>query len=619
MDKITKFKDGRELLIEFDAGYISPKDNVKIISEMKELDFTQEIILYAVLQKYNTPNKNGRIYPETLLKREMEKYQILINKGSALNELNHPSCHTGDVDILTTIGWKNIKEIDEFEEIVTLNENKTIEYKTIYSTVKHEYTDKMIHIKGRNIDVSVTPNHKFPIINSNTNELSFITAEEILDSFNNGKNLGSYYIPKTSNVIDNEEIEYFTLKGCPENEFHKRTSQKDKECFSKDLKIPMDIFMSFMGIYLSEGHVGLNGLFQVESISSEGEINYYESSKYGYCVGVSQHKKENIILIENLLKQLPFKIKKYTNQYGTVSFMINDRRLWKYLKPLGKSYEKHIPTELKNVSPKYLKNLFDWFKIGDGRTIGDYNQSDVFSTSEKLIDDLQELLIKCGLSGNVRKENRKFDRYITDYNGEPRLIKGENSRDMYFLNISKPKGIYLDKRFLKVYEENNTDGFVYSVDVPNHTYYVRSNKKCHWTGNSSLIDLDRVSHSILETWWDNEILMGKIKLFTSPGWRKSGIVSTKGDQAAMLLMNGATLGISSRGVGSLKNINGQNIVQDDFEIVCFDLVSSPSTPGAYIFSDPSERDNYQESIKSTSIMDDRLKKLMGTLDKFNHK
>jgi hypothetical protein len=88
MDKITKFKDGRELLIEFDAGYISPKDNVKIISEMKELDFTQEIILYAVLQKYNTPNKNGRIYPETLLKREMEKYQILINKVSALNELN---------------------------------------------------------------------------------------------------------------------------------------------------------------------------------------------------------------------------------------------------------------------------------------------------------------------------------------------------------------------------------------------------------------------------------------------------------------------------------------------------------------------------------------------------
>jgi hypothetical protein len=134
--------------------------------------------------------------------------------------------------------------------------------------------------------------------------------------------------------------------------------------------------------------------------------------------------------------------------------------------------------------------------------------------------------------------------------------------------------------------------------------------------SSSLIDLDRVSHSILETWWDGKILMGKIKLFTSPGWRKMGIVSTKGDQAAMLLMNGATLGISSRGVGSLKSVRGQNIVQDDFELVCFDLVSSPSTPGAYIFSDPSERDQYQEGIEEKPTLDDRMKKLMGGLDKF---
>jgi len=135
--------------------------------------------------------------------------------------------------------------------------------------------------------------------------------------------------------------------------------------------------------------------------------------------------------------------------------------------------------------------------------------------------------------------------------------------------------------------------------------------------SSSLIDLDRVSHSILETWWDGRMLMGKIKLFTSPGWKKMGIVSTKGDQAAMLIMNGATLGISSRGVGSLKQVKGENVVQEDFELVCFDLVSSPSTPGAYVFSDPSERDNYQESIEvEKPIIDNRMKKLMGRLDTF---
>ena len=134
--------------------------------------------------------------------------------------------------------------------------------------------------------------------------------------------------------------------------------------------------------------------------------------------------------------------------------------------------------------------------------------------------------------------------------------------------------------------------------------------------SSSLIDLDRVSHSILETWWDGRILMGKIKLFTSPGWKKMGIVSTKGDQAAMLIMNGATLGISSRGVGSLKSIKGQNIVQEDFELVCFDLVSSPSTPGAYVFQDLGDRDKFQESVEEEPKDMDKMKSLMGKLDSF---
>lgn len=134
--------------------------------------------------------------------------------------------------------------------------------------------------------------------------------------------------------------------------------------------------------------------------------------------------------------------------------------------------------------------------------------------------------------------------------------------------------------------------------------------------SSSLIDLDRVSHEILETWWEGKTLMGKLKIYLTPGWKKMGIVSTKGDQAAYLLMNGATLGISSRGVGSLKQIKGQNVVQEDFELVCFDLVSSPSTPGAYIFKDPSEKEQYQESVEVTKTDTDKMKNLMGRLDSF---
>ena len=95
---------------------------------------------------------------------------------------------------------------------------------------------------------------------------------------------------------------------------------------------------------------------------------------------------------------------------------------------------------------------------------------------------------------------------------------------------------------------------------------------------SSLVDLDRVSHLITETWWEGNILMGKIKLLTSPGFHERGIVTSKGDVAANLMRQGVTMGVSSRGVGSLVKKGEQNEVQDDFELICFDLVSSPSTP-----------------------------------------
>ena len=119
---------------------------------------------------------------------------------------------------------------------------------------------------------------------------------------------------------------------------------------------------------------------------------------------------------------------------------------------------------------------------------------------------------------------------------------------------------------------------------------------------SSLIDLDRVSHIITEVWWEGNVLMGKLKLLTSPGFHERGIVSTKGDMAANYLRQGVTLGISSRGVGSLAKKGEQNEVQDDFELICFDLVSSPSTPGAYLFLNPEDKNKYDENLDEEKKM-----------------
>jgi hypothetical protein len=120
---------------------------------------------------------------------------------------------------------------------------------------------------------------------------------------------------------------------------------------------------------------------------------------------------------------------------------------------------------------------------------------------------------------------------------------------------------------------------------------------------SSLIDLDRVSHLITDIWWEGNVLMGKLKLLTSPGFHESGIVSTKGDIAANLMRQGVTMGVSSRGVGSLKKVGERNEVQEDFELICFDLVSSPSTPGAYLFPNAEDRLKYEENLEEEKIVE----------------
>ena len=170
------------------------------------------------------------------------------------------------------------------------------------------------------------------------------------------------------------------------------------------------------------------------------------------------------------------------------------------------------------------------------------------------------------------------------------------------LDHSKPFEFYA---VLQKYNTPNRNGRIYPERIlkrESENYiknYINKNTALSELNHpeSSLIDLDRVSHMITEVWWDGHILLGKLRLLTSPGFHERGIVSTKGDQAANLLRLGVTLGISSRGVGSLKKVGEKNEVQDDFELICFDLVQAPSTPGAYLFKEKEDRHKFEENLK----------------------
>jgi hypothetical protein len=175
-----------------------------------------------------------------------------------------------------------------------------------------------------------------------------------------------------------------------------------------------------------------------------------------------------------------------------------------------------------------------------------------------------------------------------------------------FLDYSKPFEFYA---VLQKYNTPNRNGRVYPEKIlkreaENYKKMIQKGTALSELNHpeSSLIDLDRVSHMITDVWWDGHILMGKLKLLTSPGFHERGIVSCKGDMAANYLRQGVTLGISSRGVGSLAKKGEQNEVQDDFELICFDLVSSPSTPGAYLFLNPDERNKYEENLDEEKQM-----------------
>ena len=90
---------------------------------------------------------------------------------------------------------------------------------------------------------------------------------------------------------------------------------------------------------------------------------------------------------------------------------------------------------------------------------------------------------------------------------------------------------------------------------------------------SPVVSLKNASHVVKELWWDGDDLMGRVELLNTPS----------GNIVKEIIKAGHTIGISSRGTGSVQQTNeGTLEVQDDFELVCWDFVSNPSTHGAYM-------------------------------------
>ncbi len=152
-------------------------------------------------------------------------------------------------------------------------------------------------------------------------------------------------------------------------------------------------------------------------------------------------------------------------------------------------------------------------------------------------------------------------------------------------------------------EVKNGNGRYYSRDLWNREIdkYMELVKENRATGEldhpeSQVINLKNVSHNIKDMWWDGDNVMGKIEILPTPS----------GNILKALIESGITCGVSSRGMGSLEQ-NGEIMeVQDDFELLCWDFVSTPSNPGSFMALKEGKENNINQYAKANSIVTEIL-------------
>jgi hypothetical protein len=112
--------------------------------------------------------------------------------------------------------------------------------------------------------------------------------------------------------------------------------------------------------------------------------------------------------------------------------------------------------------------------------------------------------------------------------------------------------------------------------------------------DSTAIDVGRICLNITELHWEGKTLVGQMEIPITEAFRTTGAITCLADQAAHFLLSGLKLGVSSRGIGNVEQKYGTTIVTD-YELICWDLVSQPSTPGAWIGETPESLRPYVES------------------------
>lgn len=395
------------------------------------------------------------------------------------------ACYDAETEVLTENGWKYFCEVERGEKVATLDPNTGImNYDIPLEYHRYWHDGDMFQQKSRSIDLCVTPNHtmyvrkdKPRIVYDKNDSLSgfekiqakdmplrvaykrdakwigierdFFILPEFTKEYTCTKN---QTITRRENAVSLCNTRWGRTDVVIQEEVEPTTYTRvwDKKC------IPMDTWLKFFGIWLAEG--------------------YTSKSKSGHHrIGISQSETanpENCREIERVLDELGYAYCRSGDGYE-----INDIQLYNYLAQFGKSYNKFIPKDIKELSPRQLHILFYGLQLGDGwnRREGSWGYG---TCSQKLADDIQEISLKMGLVSVVTRK---------PFSEQPEYILGRKKKsghDFYSLCITTRSKVRYVNAHGQCPEWVKYTGNVYCLTVPTGLLYVRRNGKSCWCGNS---------------------------------------------------------------------------------------------------------------------------------------
>jgi len=345
-------------------------------------------------------------------------------------------CYSEDTEVLTKNGWKLIKEVNFNDEIITLNpKTNYIEYHKPTRLFKYEHNDEMIHFKSRNIDLIVTKNHKLWVAKDSSKNRKYDERKFELDYAINFLDKRHYQTVRSNGV-------YGSIN------------------YNNNL-------MKLIGFFIGDGYMNLS---------------------YGKQIKFHIKKERKIKFIKDLTINLGFSLTKLKNNQYAIT--INNKETLELFKACYTDRkEKTIPRKiLFNAMQENLKNLMYGYLFADG----DYKLLkrgiyEATTTSKRLVDDLQSLAVLVGYGFTKLNFVPKREDVLWK-NGK--ITKKENIKELFTFRILTKK---LDVRFNNSNKEPKPEiikynGYIYSLEVPNHIIMVRRNEKMVWSGNSSVLE-----------------------------------------------------------------------------------------------------------------------------------